>query len=240
MSAVYAKPDGITVIGGGVITPQTLSRARHRAPWLVAADGGADAALALGHTPDLVVGDFDSLSARARAALAPDRLHRVETQDDTDFDKTLAAIEAPFVLAVGFSGARLDHTLAAMNTLVRNAHRRVILDTGFDLCVVLPSALTMPLARDSRVSLFPMGPVRCTSQGLEWPVAGLALTPLGRIGTSNRATGETLHLTCDAPAMLLMLPVSELDALLDALRAAPRWQSGTPGLYDSGLSNSAR
>ena len=223
MSVVYAKPEGITLVGGGILTAETLNRALNAAPNLVAADGGADQVLALGHRPDLVIGDFDSVSDRARLELGPSRLHRVETQDDTDFDKALAAIAAPFVLAVGFSGARLDHTLAAMNTLLRHANRRVVVDTGHDLCVVLPPELVLELPALTRVSLFPMGPVRCQSTGLEWPTDPLGFSPLGRIGTSNRAIGGVVTLACDAPAMLLMVPETALAALLSGLLGAPLW-----------------
>ncbi|MCL4675423.1 MAG: thiamine diphosphokinase [Pararhodobacter sp.] len=223
MSVVYAKSEGITLIGGGTLNAETLDRALQSAPWLVAADGGADAALAMGHRPDLTVGDLDSLSDSLRRSLGAARLHRVDAQDDTDFDKALAAVAAPFVLAVGFSGGRLDHTLAAMNTLARNPDRRVILDTGRDLCLLLPPTLALSLAAGTRVSLFPLGPVACTSEGLVWPVEGLAFTPLGRIGTSNRATGGTMRLTCDAPAMLLLVPPANRGAVLSARDAAPLW-----------------
>ena len=43
---------GVTVIGGGMVTPADLSVALSVAPLLVAADGGADRALALGHAPE--------------------------------------------------------------------------------------------------------------------------------------------------------------------------------------------
>jgi len=225
MSAHYAKSDGITLVGGGALDVATLDRALTKAPWLVAADGGADAALALGRRPDLVIGDFDSLSEAARAALGPERLHRVATQDDTDFDKALGAIDAPFILAVGFTGGRLDHTLAAMNTLVRNAHRRVIVDTGADLCLVLPPQMSLAVPPHSRISLFPMGPVRCASQGLVWDTTGLDFNPAGKIGTSNAASGGPVTLGCDRPAMLLLVPVDQFDALFTALDAAPLWQA---------------
>lgn len=224
MSAVYAKSEGITLVGGGILTADMLNRALNVAPWLVAADGGADQILALGRRPDLVIGDFDSISSETRAILGAARLHRVETQDTTDFDKALDAIAAPFVMAVGFSGGRLDHSLAAMNTLLRNPDRRVIIDTGEDLCVVLPPELVLTLPPGTRVSLFPMGPVRCQSEGLAWPTDALAFSPQGRIGTSNRATGGRVGLTCDAPLMLLMVPETALAALLSALLAASVWQ----------------
>ncbi len=223
MTAVLAKPQGITLVGGGAPTRAALARALAVAPWLAAADGGADAALALGFTPDLAVGDFDSIGAEARAVLGEARLHHDPDQETTDFDKLLAAVEAPLLMAVGFSAGRLDHTLAAMSTLVQHADRRVILDSGHDLCLVCPPALTLDLPAATRVSLYPLAPVRCGSRGLQWPTDPLFFTPLGRIGTSNAARGGPVTLTAEAPLMLLLLPVETLDALLTGLADAPLW-----------------
>ncbi len=228
MSAPFAKPLGITLVGGGAVSAATLTRALAVAPHLVAADGGADAALALGFTPELAIGDFDSIRAETRQALGPDRLRHDPDQETTDFDKALAAIEAPLVIAVGFSGKRLDHTLAAMSTLARNAHRRVILDTGHDLVLVCPPRLALDLAADTRVSLYPLAPVRCASTGLHWPTDALSLDPLARIGTSNAARGP-ISLTPSAPTLLLLVPVETLAALTSALADAPSWPAPARG-----------
>lgn len=223
MSARYAKHQGITLAGAGELRADTLTRALRHAPHLVAADGGADRVVALGHRPDLVVGDLDSVSDALLQTLTPRQLRPVHTQDDTDFDKALDLIDAPFILATGFSGARLDHTLASMNTLVRHGARKILVDTGHDLCCVLPPALSLVLAPGTRVSLFPMGRVACTSTGLHWPVDGLRFDPGGKIGTSNIATGGPVRLTADAPLMLLLLPEDLMDAVLPALLSAPSW-----------------
>ncbi|WP_286174208.1 thiamine diphosphokinase [Rhodobacter sp. NTK016B] len=223
MSVLMTKTQGVTLIGGGAPSEASLSRALAVAPHLVAADGGADAALALGYRPDLVVGDLDSLSAGARDTLGAARIHHNPDQETTDFDKVLAAVSAPVLIAVGFTGARLDHTLAAMSTLARNPERRLILDTGEDLCLLCPPALSLRLDPGTRVSLYPLAPVRCASNGLEWPTDALHFDPLGRIGTSNAAQTGPIRLAPAAPHMVLLVPVTALDALLTGLKDAPTW-----------------
>ena len=223
MTARFAKHDGITLVGGGAPDPAALRRALAVAPHLVAADGGADAALALGFTPDLAVGDFDSLGEGARALLGPGRLHHDPDQETTDFDKVLAAVDAPLLMAVGFSAGRLDHTLAAMSTLAQNPHRRLVIDSGHDLVLVCPPRLDLPLPPGARVSLWPLAGVRCASRGLEWPTDHLHFDPLGRIGTSNAARGGLVTLEPAAPHLLLMLPVTALAPLVSALADAPAW-----------------
>ena len=206
---------GITVIGGGQVSDADLALAMTIAPVLVAADGGADRALELGRLPDWVIGDLDSISDRGRAAVPPDRLLHVAEQDSTDFVKCLTRIDAPIVMAVGFAGLRLDHTLAALTALVAQDVPRVIMIASDDVIFVAPPRVTLPLMPGTRVSLYPMGPARGTSSGLEWPIDGIDFAPGARVGTSNRATG-LVSLRIQGK-MLVILPRKSLGTVLTAL-----------------------
>lgn len=219
--SIVQSSEPITLVGGADLTSDLLHGALAHAPRLVAADGGADRALAFGVRPEAVIGDGDSISAPARAALG-DVLHIVEEQDSTDFEKCLARIDAPLILGVGFSGARLDHQLAVCNALVRVPARRCVLLGADDLIFLAPPALALDLAAGTRVSLFPMGAVEGASDGLEWPIQGLNFAPDHRIGTSNRALGAA-HLSVTAPKMLVILPVACLAAVIAGLARAARW-----------------
>lgn len=220
---IVCSDEPVTLIGGADVADDALDRALRRAPVVVAADGGADAALARGLIPQAVIGDFDSISADARAALPAATLHRVAEQDSTDFDKCLGRIAAPLVIGVGFSGARLDHQMAVCNALVRRAGQRCILLGDDDLVFLAPPSLCLPLTPGCRVSLFPMAAVEGVSDGLHWPIGGLVLSPDGMVGTSNRATGP-VQLTVTAPKLLVILPAARLDRVVTALLAtAARW-----------------
>lgn len=204
---------GVTLIGGGEVVPEDLSKALALAPHLVAADSGADTALRHGMMPDAVFGDMDSISPTARSAIPPDRLHRIDEQDSTDFEKALTRIDAPFTLGIGFTGSRIDHGLAAMNCLARMAHKRVVLIGGADISFLAPPliGLTLPLA--SRLSLFPLGPASGSSSGLRWPIDGIQFSPDGRIGTSNEVTGP-VTLKINGP-MLVILPRIALQSVIE-------------------------
>lgn len=212
---------GVTLIAGGPATRRDLILARRRAPILVAADGGADAALGWGVMPDAVIGDFDSLSSRASQTIDKSRLHHIAEQETTDFDKALRSVTAPFVIGLGCVGGRVDHTLAALNALVRH-DRTCVLIGGPDILFAAPPAcpFTLRLAPDARVSLFPLGQVTGTSDGLEWPVDGLTFAPDRQIGTSNRAAQRQVTLSFGQPGMLVILPRRFLDAALAALLQA--------------------
>lgn len=209
---------GITIVGGGPVSRPQLTRALSRAPVLVAADGGADRLLALGHEPQVVIGDMDSISDPARARLA-DRLHPLPEQATTDFDKTLRSVSSPFVLALGFAGGRMDHGLAVMHGLVARPEVAAIVLGPKDLAFHAPPgrALRLRLRPGEPLSLFPMAPVTGESEGLEWPISGLNFSPAGQIGTSNRVTAPEVRLRFDGAGMLVILPLRRLDAAISAL-----------------------
>lgn len=212
----------MTLVGGGPLTGRDLALALRRAPGIVAVDGGADRLVAKGLNPLAAIGDFDSISPAAKAGLDPATLHPIAEQETTDFDKALRSVAAPFVLGVGFQGARLDHGLAVLNTLVRRPDRTCLLVGPADVVFHAPPRLSLRLAPGDRLSLFPLAPVTGSSRGLHWPIDGLAFAPGGRIGTSNRASAAQVELDMSGPGMLVILPRARLDAAISAL--VPGWR----------------
>lgn len=194
-----------------------------RAPRLVAADGGADTILAAGLTPESVIGDMDSISDGARAAFA-DKLHPIAEQNSTDFAKALRSTDAPFTLAVGFLGARVDHFLACLSELARTRAPVILLD-GTDCICIAPPQLRLTMAPGARISLWPLARTTGRGTGLRWPIDGLVLDPVGRVGTSNEATGP-VTLDIEGGPMAVILDANALDTLLDALQLAPRGSQG--------------
>ena len=220
---------GITLAGGGPFSQRDLNLCLTRAPVAVAADGGADRLLRLGVMPKAVIGDFDSLSAAARAQIPLADQHVVAEQATTDFDKALRSVAAPFVLALGFAGARLDHGLAAMTTLMARAAQRCILLGPKDLAFAAPPDLELVLGPGEPLSLYPLARVTGQSEGLEWPIDGLVFAPDGQIGTSNRVVARRVRLRFDAPGMLVILPRRRLDAVIRGLTSAPRPRATSAG-----------
>lgn len=212
MTPALVSDQGVTLIGGGTVDAALLSAALALAPVPVAADSGADRALAQGVTPRAVIGDLDSLSDKARATLA-DRLHHVAEQETTDFEKSLQRIAAPVIVAVGFGGPRLDHTLAALNVLARRVSPPTVMLAGEDAVLACPPHISIDdLPPGTRVSLMPMGAATAAGQGLRWPVDGIGFAPDGRTGSSNEIIGP-LRLKVTGP-MLLILPAVHLKTAL--------------------------
>ena len=208
---------GLTIFGGGRITQAQISQAVKLAPVVVAADKGAVTACKAGTVPVAVIGDMDGDPSAITACVPLERIYKVEEQDSTDFEKCLNAVEAPFILALGVTGSRLDHSLAAFNALAQFSNRLIIILSGKDICFLSPSVLRLDLPVGTRISLFPLAPVCGHSAGLLWPIEGLEFSPTGRIGTSNRTTKTRVELRFDHRHMLVILPRKHLGAVLSQL-----------------------
>ncbi|WP_152662674.1 thiamine diphosphokinase [Devosia soli] len=185
---VFARP--MAIVGGGTVDTALLRELAAKGVALVGADGGADTIGAAGLLPEAIIGDLDSLEDRASWESRTRVIH-IPEQITTDFQKALYSTEAPVTLALGMTGKRLDHTLAALSAVLQYApSRKLMLVDEVDVAL----AVTGPIAFDARVkervSIHPLVPIRFQrSSGLFYPMDGLLLEPGGLIGTSNEGTG---------------------------------------------------
>jgi thiamine pyrophosphokinase len=216
ISKIVETQHFVTILGASDPRPEDIDEALRLAPVLVAADGAAANALAAGRLPDAVIGDFDSIPESVVCDIPADRLHRIDEQDTTDFEKCLLRIAAPLCLALGFTGRRLDHELAVYSAIVRHRAVPCIVVGAEDVAFAAPVRLRLDLQAGTRVSLFPFAVMRGRSRGLRWPIDAVPFDPAGAIGTSNEADGP-VDLEFDRPGMLIILPRAALGAAMSAL-----------------------
>ena len=209
-------PSPVTLLGGADLDDNELNICLKVAPSVVAADGGADHARRRGLRPLAVIGDMDSISAAARADFG-DAMHRIAEQDTTDFEKCLTRITAPLIMAAGFLGGRLDHTLAALGVIARLRVHHVVLVARDDVCVLLPQGESVwHLTPGDRAALLPLGTATVTSVGLRWDLSDRALAPDGTVSSSNAVAAPTVRLSVSGP-VLLTLPLAAWAAVTGAV-----------------------
>ena len=216
---IVETTENVTLIGAGPVNKGILADAVGLAPYLVAADGGAEMARKYGKTPKKVIGDLDSLNSAVRAEYPPETVYRIAEQSSTDFDKCLRNISAPLIVGVGFIGGRVDHQLAAFHSIMRHAERPCLLVGQTDLVFHLNRTVRLDLRVGTRVSLFSLAPVNGASRGLQWPIDGLEFAPGSMIGTSNRSTQAQVELDVDGSGMLVIVPRAALARVATALCA---------------------
>jgi thiamine pyrophosphokinase len=131
----------LIVANGEPPSPTLWSEVRAEVGLVVAADGGADLALARGIVPDAVVGDLDSVSADARRRIPGGHFHRDSDPHRTDLQKAITfAIGrgATDVAVIAWGGSRADHALANLSvlTLFRGEASIRLVDDRFEVTLV--------------------------------------------------------------------------------------------------------
>ena len=176
---------------------------------LLCADGGYRPALRSGLTPDLVIGDFDTLPPPENGKV-PLRFLSVH-KDDTDLGVCIQEGRdrgyREFVLA-GCLGGRVDHTLACLQLMADGALRgesfRAV-DALNDLTILTPGTYTLPRREGRLLSLlaFSEQVEGITLQGTEWPLTDATLTQRYPLGISNVITGRQAALSFRTGLLLL-------------------------------------
>ena len=178
---------------------------------IIAADGGADNASALGLTVDLVVGDLDSVSPVAVA-----RARKVEShpkdKDETDLELALGAAVvagAGSVTVVGTLGGRVDHALANLLVAAGDRWSNLRIDLRIDgaqAWVVRDHVEVLGQVGDV-VSLLAVGgrATGVTTTGLAWPLVDAEVeSGVGR-GLSNRMATRRAKVVVDDGALLVIV-----------------------------------
>lgn len=186
---------------------------------VIAADGGLRHADAIGVSPHVILGDFDSLGYVPQDA----RVFPVE-KDDTD-----AMLAARYGLAQGcgfflfygaMDGPRLDHTIANFQTLAflsRHGATGVMAGRDYLATVISGQTIAFPETAGGIISLFCLGEdaAGVTLQGLQYPLHNAVLSAAFPLGVSNHFTGVPARITVGSGLVL---------ALWDRRNGLCRWE----------------
>jgi thiamine pyrophosphokinase len=180
--------------------PQSARKLLRPGDLIVAADGGTRHALAAGVTPNVVIGDLDSLAPETRARLetAGTRIVRFSPRkDETDLELALlhAAQEgATEIVILAALGGRLDQTIA--NVLLLALPELTGIDTriieGAQEAFLIQGEAVIQGRPGDTVSLIPLGgdAEGVTAEGLEWSLGEDTLRFGPARGVSNVLTAE--------------------------------------------------
>ncbi|MEQ1771265.1 MAG: thiamine diphosphokinase [Devosia sp.] len=212
----------LVIVGGGTVDIELLRELYLAGANLVGADGGADVIADAGLKPDAIIGDLDSLK-NPMGWLGRTKMVTIAEQDTTDFEKSLYSTRAPVTVALGMTGKRFDHTLAAIDAVARQAvNRPIILVDDYDIAIALSGRFDYEVEPKERVSVHPLVPIRFrASSGLRYPLDNLKLAPGERTGTSNEATTGPFWMEPDPrgypPTYLVVLDRRHLFGVIAAL-----------------------
>lgn len=206
------------VIGAGDLTLGELTVGEK--DYCIAVDGGLSYCGVLGVEPDIIIGDFDSVSEKEKEAIAllkeqiPERIiELVPEKDDTDM---LVALKhglklgyKDFRIYAG-TGGRFDHTLANIQCLLylKNHGATGYLVDGTGMILVLQNeSVEFQKSMEGYLSLFSLGKQAngVTIQGMKYPLDHYTMTNDFPIGISNEFIGESATISVEDGELVCMI-----------------------------------
>lgn len=215
-----SAPETVVVFAGGARPVSGLVASLPRGALVVGADRGAEHALALGMRVAVAVGDFDSISPVALAALerSGTRLERhPRAKDATDLELALdtALLLCPRrILVVGVAGGRLDHLLGLLLLLAAPAYAGAEVDAqlGRAAVHVVRGERLLTGRAGEIVSLLALhGPARgVVTEGLLYRLRGEVLEPGSSRGLSNSFTGTEARVSLESGVLVAVRPAGRV------------------------------
>ncbi len=183
--------------------------------YVIAADSGADHALALGLRVDAAVGDFDSISDQARQWLTdsdtPVVAHRADKDlSDLELALELASVRSPSsVVVAGLSGGRVDHGLLNLVVLADPRWKNVSVQglAADCLVTVVHDHAHLSGTPGSLLSIVPIGgPATLSTEGLRYRLRREPLSPTSSRGLSNVIIADRADVTVHDGVVLVVQP----------------------------------
>lgn len=185
-------------------------------PVVIAADGGADLCRSVDRLPDACVGDLDSVSSGTLEWLSSARVavHRYPAdKSESDLDLAVGVARSMGTHAIDITAAfhgRIDHTLAALGTLLHAADRaargREPAFTAYALDARIAPVLSLSEPAKTVISLFTLEPgTVATMTGVRYPLLEAEVPPLVSRGLSNVAVDSTQRIEIMRGTALLIV-----------------------------------
>ena len=134
------KVDAIILANGDYPSADVPVQLLKEAPYVVCCDGGANEYIEKGYTPDIIIGDGDSLSEENRRLYA-DLIHHnpdQETNDQTKAIQFLLSQGKKRIAIVGATGKREDHTIGNISLLME------YMRMGVEVCMYTDYGVFVP------------------------------------------------------------------------------------------------
>lgn len=193
--------DILIVANGNIPAKNTWIEIRY--DLLICTDGAASTLQQFDITPNVIIGDFDSL-ANASVRFPNSQVEKVDDQNTTDLEKALQfcmKFSNKRIICLGALGGFADHAIHNLSLLLRySAH--------LDLCFLNPTnegrEWIFKLKANTRIytppksiiSFFPFPETTLTALTLEWPLDRTHIKQIEDAAVRNRTTAELTDIDC--------------------------------------------
>lgn len=218
--------DGVCYLIGAGEHPDNIICRPDSDDYVIAVDGGYDYAVQLGITPNLIIGDFDSLKSNM-AASNDDNIPVMSFPPEKDYtDMMLAAEKATklgfrTILIYGGTGGRPDHTFANIQLLswiTEHGCAAYLFDDAYTMTAIKNRTLSIAAGTPDKhsgfitsdgygyISIFSLSDVSegVTIKGLKYTACGITLNRFHALGTSNEFTDSDCSIEVKKGSLLII------------------------------------
>lgn len=201
----HFTPDAVILANGEYPTHELPLRILSESAFVVCCDGAANEYIARGHTPDVIIGDGDSLSLDNKKRFAPILLQIAdqETNDQTKAVQYLQSKGYRKIAIVGATGKREDHTLGNISLLIDYMKTGIEVRTFTDYGVFIPvkDSQTFASHAGQQVSILNFGAKGLKGEGLVYPLSDFSNWWQG---TLNEATSNEFTIHCSGDYLVFL------------------------------------
>ena len=199
----------LIIASGNHKSTAELLRYAKTADYIICADGGYDHAKQCGIVPDILVGDFDSITEEPL-----DFVKKVKLPIEKDETDSLYALRFAFskgaksIVLYGGIGSRFDHSYANVCLLQQALERDIpmVVTDGCTEIYLTDSHLTLEQPIGTTVSVYAFSDVceGVTLSGVKYPLEHAFLNKYNIIGTSNELIGERAEFSVSTGNLLIV------------------------------------
>lgn len=177
---------------------------------IIAADGGYDSLVRRGYTPDILLGDFDSIRSKI-----PENQRTIRYPKEKDETDMFLAYEAGVKLGytefvmLGATGGSLDHTFANISLLLyakEHGHNITLINRNGIILCLKDESISLSGNKGARLSVFAFGSEACgvTISGAKYELEGATLKPNFPLGVSNEFLECPARISVESGALLVI------------------------------------
>ena len=206
---------GVILCGGRITDYPFMKKYLIGADLVISADSGARHCRSFELVPDLLVGDFDSVTDADYKDLVSAGVEIVRFPVEKDMTDSELAIDIALekgcnrVILLGALGTRLDHSVSNLFLLKKLLDRGAegILADENNEARLIDSSIEFEREKDAFLTLLPVaGPAKgVTTQGLYYPLENATLEVGSSWGVSNRFSSEKAAVTVQEGTLLVIL-----------------------------------
>ena len=204
-------PLAVTIFADGDPCPPALRRRLARGRFVIALDGAAENARKEGWLPQMIAGDFDSISKATLKHFEKKGVSILHTpdQDYTDLEKAIAWCvlrDAQSIWVAQAFGGRLDHTFANLSFLKRfhEPDRELILWQAKEhVFFVRDDRRRLSGKAGRRIAVLPFPECTANSRGLEYELRGAKLELGKKESVANSALRKIVDLEIKGEALVV-------------------------------------